>query len=73
MKIDAEWNWDDALAVHYREGHEEGWEGGREEGREEGLEKAARNALMKGLSIDIIHDITGLDTDTIKNLGTSMN
>jgi hypothetical protein len=26
-----EWNWDDALAVRYREGYEEGWEGGREE------------------------------------------
>jgi predicted transposase YdaD len=58
-----------ALAVRYEEGCEDGWE----RGREEGLEKAARNAIMKGLSIDVIHDITGLDTDTIKNLGTSMN
>jgi predicted transposase/invertase (TIGR01784 family) len=75
-----EWNMDDALAVRYREGREEGieegWEGGREEGWEEGLEKGiekgiektARNALMKGFSIDQIHDITGLDTDTIKHL-----
>jgi predicted transposase YdaD len=60
-----EWNWDDALAVRFREGREEGWEGGREE--------IVRNALMKGYSIDIIQDITGLDTDTIKNLGTSIN
>jgi hypothetical protein len=59
-----EWNWDDALAVHYREGRE----GGIEEGIEMGIEKTARNALMKGLSIDVIHDITGLDTETIKNL-----
>jgi hypothetical protein len=79
-----EWNWDDALAVRYREGREEGWEGGLEEGlekgREEGwegglekgiekgIEKTARNALMKGFSIDQIHDITGLDAETIKNL-----
>jgi predicted transposase YdaD len=60
-----EWNMETALAVRY----EEGWEGGREEG----LEKAARNALMNGFSIDQIHVITGLDEDTIKNLGTSMN
>jgi hypothetical protein len=47
-----EWNWDDALAVHY----------------EEGLEKAARNALAEGISIDIIEKITGLDLDTIRKL-----
>jgi hypothetical protein len=27
-----EWNWDDALAVRYREGREEGWERGFDEG-----------------------------------------
>jgi hypothetical protein len=27
-----EWNWDDALAVRYREGREEGWERGLGEG-----------------------------------------
>jgi predicted transposase/invertase (TIGR01784 family) len=55
-----EWNWDDALAVRFKEG----WEGGLEKGREE----TARNALMKGFSIDVIHDITGLDEETIINL-----
>jgi hypothetical protein len=63
-----EWNWDDALAVRYREGREEGWEGGLEKGIKKGIEKTARSALMKGLSIDVIQDITGLDADTIRNL-----
>ena len=39
-----------------------------EKGREQGLETAVRNALVKGLPIDVIHDITGLDIDTIKQL-----
>jgi predicted transposase/invertase (TIGR01784 family) len=71
-----EWNWDDALAVRYREGREEGieegreegWEGGLEKGIEKGIEKTARNALMNGLSIELIQTITGLDEDTIRNL-----
>jgi predicted transposase YdaD len=76
-----EWNMDTALAVRYEEGHEDGWEGGlekgiekgREEGRKANNEEVARNAIMKGLSIDVIHDITGLDADTIRNLGASAN
>jgi predicted transposase/invertase (TIGR01784 family) len=76
-----EWNMETALAVRYEEGHEDGWEGGlekgiekgREEGRKANNEEVARNALMKGFSIDQIHDITGLNADTIRNLGTSSN
>ena len=45
-----------------------GLEKGLKQGREQGLETAARNALVKGLPIDVIHDITGLDIDTIKQL-----
>ena len=60
-----EWNWDDALAVRFEEGREEGWEKGQEEGRE----KIARNALAKGLPLDIIREITGLDIETIRNIG----
>ena len=55
-----EFNLDDALAVRYEEGHEEG------------LEKAkiniARNLLAKGSSLEFVHEITGLDMDTIKGL-----
>jgi predicted transposase/invertase (TIGR01784 family) len=68
-----EWNMETALAVRYEEGREEGWERGLEKGIEKGREEIARNALMNGFSIDQIHVITGLDADTIRNLGTSAN
>jgi predicted transposase/invertase (TIGR01784 family) len=55
----AEWNQEDALAVHYAEG------------REEGREEIARNALAKRLSPELIHSITGLDLETIISLGTN--
>jgi predicted transposase/invertase (TIGR01784 family) len=45
------------------------WEG-REEGREEGKLETAKNALSKGLPLETIRDITGLDTETIRNLST---
>ena len=63
-----EWKMEDALAVRFEEGREDGLEKGREEGREDGLEEVARNALANGLSLEIIHTITGLDMDTIKSL-----
>jgi predicted transposase/invertase (TIGR01784 family) len=50
----------------------EGEEIGRQEGQQIGEEKKAieiaRNALTKGLSIEVIHDITGLDMETIQGL-----
>ncbi|MDR0655601.1 MAG: hypothetical protein LBG22_04735 [Treponema sp.] len=54
-----EWNWDDALAVRF------------EEGREEGREEIARNALAKGLPLDIIREITGLDIEAIRNIANT--
>jgi predicted transposase/invertase (TIGR01784 family) len=51
-----EWKLDDAQKV---------W---KEDGRDERCEEIARNALAKGLSYDIIHDITGLDPEFIKEL-----
>lgn len=59
-----EWNWDDALAVRFEDGREEG----REEGRQEGREEIAKKALVKGIPVEMIHDITGLDLETIKSL-----
>jgi predicted transposase YdaD len=57
-----EWKLEDALVVE------------REEGREEGLERGrvdiARNALTKGVSVEIISEITGLSTETIQSLAT---
>jgi hypothetical protein len=42
----------------------------REEGREEGMRKekleTARNALARGLPVEVIRDITGLDIETIR-------
>ena len=57
-----EWNMDTALAVRYEEG--------LEKGREKEREAVAQNALTKGLAVDIIHDITGLDIKTIERLGS---
>ncbi|MDR2477573.1 MAG: Rpn family recombination-promoting nuclease/putative transposase [Treponema sp.] len=66
------------------EGREEGWAEGREEGRVEGreegwaegrvegLELVARNLLTKGLPPALIQETTGLDMETIENLGTGL-
>jgi predicted transposase/invertase (TIGR01784 family) len=59
-----EWNWDDALAVRYEEGIEEGMV----KGIEKNMIITAQKAIEKGLPIDMIHEITGLDLETIKNL-----
>ena len=40
----------------------------KREEHKESMETVARNALKKGLAHDVIHDITGLDFDTIKKL-----
>jgi hypothetical protein len=60
------------IPVWLERGRVQGLEQGRvqywEEGREEGLVTAARNAISKGLPIDMIHDITGLDVETIQQL-----
>jgi len=55
-----EFNLDDALAV------------AREEAREDGITEAkleiARNLLARGSSPEFVHEITGLDVDTLKGL-----
>ena len=60
--LGSEWDMGIALEVE----REEGFEKGRENERE----KIARNALAKGLSIEVIHDITGLGIEAIRNLQT---
>jgi predicted transposase/invertase (TIGR01784 family) len=47
-----------------RQGREEG----REEGRKNGQEEIAKNALAKGLPLDMIGEITGLDQETLTRL-----
>ena len=66
-----EWDQEAALAVRYEEGMEDGMEKGIEKGMEKGVEKTARNALAKGLSAEMISDITGLDLEAIKKLAAN--
>jgi len=62
----------DGHAEGRTEGHAEGHIEGHAKGYAEGIARekleAAKNALTKGLSVEMIHDITGLDIDTIKSL-----
>ena len=48
--------------------YEEGWEGGEENKAVE----IAKNALAKGLTIEFVNEITGLDIDTIRDLQASL-
>jgi len=59
-----EWNWDDAMAFARKEAREDGMEKGMEKGRLE----IARNLLAKGSTPEFIHDVTGLDIETINSL-----
>ena len=59
-----EFNLDDAIAV----AREEGREDGLEEGITEANLKIARNLLAKGSTPEFVHEITGLDLDTIKEI-----
>ena len=63
-----EWKMEDALAVRYEEGwsegREEGWEGGRDAREIE----IAKSALIKGLPLDTISAITGLNIEDLKRL-----
>ena len=67
-----EFKLDDALAVRYEEGCEEGRaEGlakGITEGRADEKLQIARNLLAKGSTPEFVHEITGLDLETIANL-----
>jgi predicted transposase/invertase (TIGR01784 family) len=50
------------------EGLKKGIRKGRQEGRQEGKNEIAKNMLNEGLSLEIIHRVTGLDTKTIQSL-----
>jgi len=41
------------------------------EGEIKGIKKTAKNALAKGISLDLIHDITGLEIKEIEQLAVS--
>ena len=71
-----EWDMETALEVREEEGYERGMgigvgigmEKGVGIGMEKGVETVAVNALTKGLPFELIHEITGLDTETITGL-----
>ena len=79
-----EWNAEEAKVVWREEGMEIGMGIGMEKGmgigmekgmgigREEGIgigrEEVARNALAKGIPLELIHDITGLDEEALKHI-----
>jgi hypothetical protein len=69
-----EWKLEDALVVEREEGREEGLEEGLERGlergRERGREEIAKNALAKGLPVEMIREITGLDLETLSQLSS---
>jgi hypothetical protein len=65
--------------VHYRvhfsslvNSYYEGRESGREEGDARRSRDDARNALAEGLSPELVHRITGLDTQTILQIASSL-
>ena len=60
-----EWDWDTAFAVQRMEGREEG------EGKKQW--EIASNALAKGLPVDMISEITGLDIEAIAKLARSLS
>ena len=55
-----EWNLEEAKTAWCEEA--------REEGREERDMEITRNALAKGIPLDLIHEITGLDIQAIQNI-----
>jgi predicted transposase/invertase (TIGR01784 family) len=63
-----EWNTEEWGAVRWEEGREEGIEIGTEEGRKSAKLETARNAFAKGLPVEVIRDITGLDAETLNSL-----
>ena len=79
-----EWNTEEAKVVWREEGFEDGLEEGMGIGMEKGMEKGmgigmekgmgigreevARNALAKGIPLELIHDITGLDEEALKHI-----
>ena len=59
-----EWNTEEAKEVWYEEG--------MEKGNEMATTNIAMTALAEGLPVDVIRKITGLDTETIRNLNAGL-
>ena len=65
------------MVTAWREGRQEGREEGLQEGLEKGQEKTklniAKSALAEGATPEFVQKITGLDLETIKQLGFASN
>ena len=61
-------NAEDAEKREVGEEREEGFEEGMEKGRFNEKLEIARNLLAKGSSLEFVHDITGLDMETLRKL-----
>jgi predicted transposase/invertase (TIGR01784 family) len=68
MLITAKYDPKEEMEAHREEAWEYGLEEGLEQGREQGIMDTARNALAKGLSIETVQEITGLDLEVIERL-----
>jgi len=55
--------WDENIAMEVE----------REEAQEIERERIAMKALAKGIPLDVIHDITGLDLEAIRSLQEELN
>ena len=52
----------------FEKGEAKGIKKGKVKGKNEGKIEVAKKSLRKGLSVEVIHEITGLDTKTIQSL-----
>ncbi len=62
--IFTEWNWDDCIAVREKEAEARG----ERRGEARGFFKTAKSMLAKGMSIDLISEVTGLRKNEIKRI-----
>jgi predicted transposase/invertase (TIGR01784 family) len=63
-----EYNRDEEMEALCEEAWEYGLEEGLEKGREEGIINTARNALAKGITVETVREITGLDKEVVEQL-----
>jgi predicted transposase YdaD len=63
-----EYGHEEGHAAGLKEGREEGHAAGLKEGLKEAMITAARNALAKGLPVETVREITGLETKVIEQL-----
>ena len=67
-ELDTQSRFADAKQEGIEEGMKEGMKEGEIRGEKIGQEKTARNALARGLSVELIRDITGLTIEEIESL-----